>query len=108
MEFQHQVINTGNGTDKFVISAVSPLDWSVTVVPTTTPDLVPGFSYPVRVTVKVPKGTPLGLVTIVPVKATSQFNTSVTDEAQDRVSTPIGKNNARDKRLYLPFVKRGM
>ena len=101
--FFHQIVNTGNGKDSFVITATNPLNWGVTVVPTTTGELVPGFTYPVTVKVNVPPGATLDDINRITVRATSVLSPTVYDELVDVVGISLAPE--RGVAIFLPMAQ---
>ena len=56
VQFQHNVLNTGNGLDTYTITATQALNWSITIVPTTTNALPRGTYQTIQVSMQVPPG----------------------------------------------------
>ena len=56
VQFQHTVLNTGNGLDTYTITATQKLDWKITIVPTTTVALPRGTYQTIQVSIQVPPG----------------------------------------------------
>jgi CSLREA domain-containing protein len=104
IRFQHVVLNTGNGADSFVISATQDLNWTITVVPTSTLLLPRGVSFPVEVRIQVPEGTPAATTNRITVRAVSAFDPGVSDRLLDVVGSQLPQN--QDRKVYLPLVQR--
>jgi uncharacterized membrane protein len=90
IEFQHTLVNQGNGLDTFTISLSTNLGWPVTltVPPTGEIALLPGASFPVEVRLQVPADAPQGALEQVRVLVTSQTNTLVQSEVVNRALYP--------------------
>lgn len=101
--FNHQIVNTGNGKDSFVITATNPLNWNVTIVPTTTGQLEPGFTYPVTVKVSVPADAALDVINRITVRATSVFSPTVYDEIVDVVGVSFAPDGG--VAIFLPVIQ---
>ena len=101
--FFHQIVNTGNGKDSFVITATNPLNWDVTIVPTTTGELEPGFTYPVTVKVSVPADAALDEINHIMVRATSVLSPTVYDEIMDVVGVSFAPEGG--VAIFLPMVQ---
>lgn len=102
LTFRHQLVNTGNNNDAFTITTTQQLNWNVTVTPTTTAALAPGFTYPVTVIVEVPNGTAVTTVNSITVRATSVFSPTVYDEVVDIV----GVQRAPSTLMYFPIAQQ--
>jgi uncharacterized membrane protein len=104
IRFQHVLLNTGNGADRFLISATQEQNWTITIVPTQTVVLGRGVSYPVEIQVQVPPGTPVTTIDHITVRATSAFAPSVFDQLVDVIGAQFVQETNRH--IYLPLVMR--
>ncbi|MCA9933168.1 MAG: DUF11 domain-containing protein, partial [Anaerolineales bacterium] len=95
--YTHQLQNTGNGTDTFVITAVSDQEWIVST--SANPTLDPGEVVTVTVVVQVPAGAAPDTVDTTTLTAYSAFNNAVMAEVTD-VTTAVQTGYM----LYLPTV----
>lgn len=100
--FRHQLINTSNGNDRFVITATQQLDWNITITPASTGLLVPGFTYPVTVQVDVPGGVAEDTVNRITVRATSVFSPTVYEELTDVIG--VARAPTTSLIIYLPVA----
>ncbi len=75
--YTHTLTNLGTGVDQFTLTAVSTLDWPLTIVPTMTTELTAGASLPVTVTVQVPSDVLSGTIDTTVLTAVSQVDTAV-------------------------------
>jgi parallel beta-helix repeat protein len=101
VQFLHNVLNTGNGLDSYVITATQTLNWSITIVPTQTDTLPRGVYQPVQVKVQVPPGVTAASVNRITLRARSRFAPSVTDDLVDI----IGSAGAPGQVIYLPVIR---
>lgn len=84
--YQHTITNNGNGTDTFVLTAATLLNWPVQVNPPVT--IGAGLTSTVLVTLTVPVGTD-GLVEPMIVTATSSFDPSLFDTAVNTTTVNV-------------------
>ena len=109
IEFDHQVLNVGNGRDTFVISVTQTLDWELTFTPTTTPRLSRNIRFPVEVDVQIPADVDPEAVNEITVTATSEFDPMVSSRLVNIIAPltiqqePPGE---QDNEVYLPLVHR--
>jgi uncharacterized membrane protein len=104
VEFQHTVLNTGNGLDTYTITATQTLDWKITIVPTTTVALARGTYQTIQVLVQVPAGaSPIDHNEII-LQATSKFAPAIFEKLEDRIGT-FGDGPPRPLRVYLPVQR---
>jgi uncharacterized membrane protein len=104
VQFQHTVLNTGNGLDSYVISATQDLNWSVTIVPTTTSALPRGTYQTIQVSIQVPSGAASVVTNRITLRATSKLNPAVFEQLVDTIGI-VGAPNARYRYVYLPVQR---
>jgi uncharacterized membrane protein len=100
IEFQHTVLNTGNGLDTYTITATQALNWSITIVPTTTNALPRGTYQTIQVLIQVPPGATAVETNQIRLRATSHFAPAIYDELVDT----IGTSNFPTGRLYVVYL----
>ncbi|HEU5102915.1 MAG TPA: NEW3 domain-containing protein, partial [Roseiflexaceae bacterium] len=105
LQFQHTLLNTGNGLDSYVITATQDLNWSITIVPTTTSALPRGTYQTVQVSVQVPSGATTVVTNRIRLRARSTFAPSLSEEVVDTVGV-VGAPNFRYLYNYLPVQRR--
>jgi parallel beta-helix repeat protein len=105
LQFQHTVLNTGNGLDSYTITATQDLNWSITIVPTQTQALPRGTYQPILVQVQVPPGLLSVTVNRITLRATSTFTPTVYDELIDTVGT-FGAPGVQYHSVFLPAIFR--
>lgn len=93
--YQHRVKNLGNVTDTFDITAVSSEGWSNNVSPENVV-LLPQQQTTILVTIVVANNAQQGDIDVTTVRATSQNDPGVFDEATDTTVVPIP--------MYLPLM----
>jgi uncharacterized membrane protein len=103
VQFQHTVLNTGNGLDTYTITATQTLDWNITIVPTTTVALPRGTYQTIQVSVQVPPGATSVVSNQIRLRATSTFSPAVFGDLEDIIGTP--PFNIRWKFIYLPVQR---
>ena len=82
--YTHTLTNTGNGPDSFDLTVTGQTaPWSVTVVPTTTAQLLPNESTPVTVTVTPPADALSGTVHVAEITAVSVVDPAISDTVTD-------------------------
>jgi uncharacterized membrane protein len=101
VQFEHTLLNTGNGLDTYTITATQVLNWNITVVPTTTNALPRGTYQTIQVSIQVPPGATTVESNRITLRATSTFAPAIYKEVNDVVGTPefVGK---RWRFMYLP------
>lgn len=105
LQFQHTLLNTGNGLDSYVITATQDLNWSITIVPTTTSALPRGTYQTVQVSVQVPSGATSVVTNRITLRARSTFAPALSEEVVDTVGI-VGAPNVRYLNVYLPVQRR--
>ncbi|HJZ46419.1 MAG TPA: hypothetical protein VKE41_04610, partial [Roseiflexaceae bacterium] len=105
LQFQHTLLNTGNGPDSYTISATQDLNWSITVVPTTTAVLSRGTYQTIQVSVQVPLGTTSLMTNRIILRATSKFAPGLSEEVVDIVGG-VGEIPGRFHYRYMPIQTR--
>lgn len=98
LNYQHTILNTGNITDTFTLSAHSSQNWTISGLPPTL-TLGPGQSEPVTLQITVPANATIGLVDVTTVTATSTATAVASDSATD-TTTVIPSLQ------YLPVIYR--
>ena len=88
VQFQHNVLNTGNGLDTYTITATQTLNWSITIVPTTTNALPRGTYQTIQVSIQVPLGTTTVVSNRITLRATSKFSPAIFGQLDDIVGSP--------------------
>jgi uncharacterized membrane protein len=88
IQFQHNVLNTGNGLDSYTITATQELDWDITIVPTTTNALPRGTYQTIQVSIQVPPGATTVVSNRIRLRATSNYAPTVFEELNDIVGSP--------------------
>jgi parallel beta-helix repeat protein len=97
--FDHQLINTGNGTDQYLITAEQDANWPVEVVIPETPQLAPGRTFLLRIQVQVPYDVDPRVTNRVRLNVRSMNRDDVTDQAINLV-LPLYS----DFRVYTPQI----
>jgi parallel beta-helix repeat protein len=105
LQFQHTLLNTGNGLDSYVITATQNLNWSITIVPTTTSALPRGTYQTIQVSVQVPSGATTVVTNRITLRARSTFAPSLSEEVVDMVGV-VGAEGTRYLNTYLPVQMR--
>ena len=88
VQFQHTVLNTGNGLDTYTITATQTLNWSITIVPTTTSTLSRGVYATVQVSIQVPAGATTVESNLIRLRATSKFAPAIFGDVEDTIGSP--------------------
>jgi len=88
LQFEYDLANTGNATDRFTISAVQDLNWNVTVDAAQTPSVTRAGRYPIRVNVQIPANSPPGTTNHITLRAASVFSPSVFKEVVETITVP--------------------
>jgi uncharacterized membrane protein len=105
VQFQHTVLNTGNGLDTYTITATQELNWSITLVPTTTNALPRGTYQTIQISIQVPSGATSAVSNRITLRATSRFTPAVFEELDDVIGSP-GNGGVRLYFVYLPLAAR--
>jgi hypothetical protein len=103
VQFEHTVLNTGNGLDTYTITATQALNWSVTVVPTTTNALPRGTYQTIQVSIQVPQGATTVVSNRIRLRATSKFTPAVFGQVEDIIGSPQFVD-VRWQLIYLPLI----
>ena len=88
VQFQHNVLNTGNGLDTYTITATQALDWNITLVPTTTNALPRGTYQTIQISIQVPPGATTAVSNRITLRATSKLTPAVFEELTDTIGSP--------------------
>jgi uncharacterized membrane protein len=85
IHYNHTLTNTGNGPDSYTLAVASnvPPDWSVTINPAVTGQVLPGATTPFTVSVTIPATATVGLVNTAVITAASNVDPSTTDSLTD-------------------------
>ncbi len=101
----HQLLNTGNATDTFVLTYVQTLNWPVTLQPSQR-TLGPNQQAPfITLDVTVPADAPSGSVNRIRVRAQSQSDPTKVFEVENLFVIPVALPQVTYE-VYLPLVKR--
>jgi uncharacterized membrane protein len=101
VQFQHTVLNTGNGLDTYTITATQSLNWGITIVPTTTNALPRGVYQTIQISIQVPPGATTVESNRIILRATSTFAPAIFEELVDIVGNPQ-YIDTRWHLIYLP------
>jgi CSLREA domain-containing protein len=105
IQFQHDVLNTGNGLDSYTITATQTLNWNITIVPTTTNGLPRGTYQTIQVSIQVPPGAPTVVSNRITLRATSKLTPAVFGQLEDVIGSPQNVGQ-RWNVTYLPIQWR--
>jgi CSLREA domain-containing protein len=101
----HQLLNTGNATDTFVLTYTQTLDWNIVLQPTQR-TLGPNQQAPfITLDVNVPTNAPPGSVNRIRVRAQSQSDPTKVFEVENLFVIPAVLPQATYD-VYLPLVQR--
>lgn len=100
----HTVTNTGNGPDSYVITATQDLNWKITLVPATTPEIARGTSYSFTVQVTVPAGVPVDSINRIRVIVISQFKNDLFADAYDVIRPLSPQGVPVTNFTYIPMI----
>jgi uncharacterized membrane protein len=100
VQFQHTVLNTGNGLDTYTITATQALNWGITIVPTTTNALPRGTYQTIQISIQVPPGATTVESNRITLRATSTFAPAIFEELVDIV----GNTQYIDTRWHLIYL----
>jgi uncharacterized membrane protein len=105
VKFYHTVLNTGNGRDTYTITATQALNWSITIVPTTTNALPRGTYQTIEVSIQVPPGVTTVVSNRVTLRATSKVSPAIYGQLDDTIGSPqyVG---IRWQFIHLPLIGR--
>jgi uncharacterized membrane protein len=106
VQFEHTVLNTGNGLDTYTITATQVLNWSITIVPTTTNTLPRGTYQTIQISIQVPPGVASVESNQIRLRATSTFAPAIFDELVDTIGSPQNVG-VRWHFTYLPVLRNG-
>ncbi len=87
LQFQHTLLNTGNGLDTYTITATQNLNWNITIVPTTTSALPRGTYQTIQVSIQVPPGATTVVTNRITLRATSKFTPAASEQLVDTIGT---------------------
>jgi uncharacterized membrane protein len=105
LQFQHTLLNTGNGVDSYVIDVTQDLNWNITILPSTTSALPRGTYQTIQVSVQVPPGTVSVVTNRIRLRARSTFAPSLSDEVVDTIGI-FGAPGILYRYTYLPVQAR--
>ncbi len=102
VQFEHTVLNTGNGMDTYTITATQALNWSITIVPTTTNALPRGTYQTIQVSIQVPPDATTVVSNRITLRATSKFTPAIFGQLDDIIGSPQNVG-IRWRFTYLPI-----
>jgi CSLREA domain-containing protein len=105
VQLTHQLLNTGNTTDTFVLTFTQTLPWNVVLQPSLR-TLGPNQQAPfITLDVSVPANAPSGSVNRIRVRAQSQSDPTKVFEVENLFVIPVALPQVTYE-VYLPLVKR--
>lgn len=105
VQVTHQLLNTGNATDTFVLTYVQTLNWNVVLQPSQR-TLGPNQQAPfITLDVSVPASAPPGSVNRIRVRAQSQSDPAKVFEVENLFVIPVALPQVTYE-VYLPLVQR--
>jgi CSLREA domain-containing protein len=105
VQLTHQLLNTGNTTDTFVLTYAQTLNWNVVLQPSLR-TLGPNQQAPfITLDVSVPANAPPGSVNRIRVRAQSQSDPTKVFEVENLFVIPVALPQVTYE-VYLPLVKR--